>query len=157
MILEGINKRFLYNFISIVIWLTVRHSNIKIHPNYRALRMWKNVCNSKSKEIGHFHPILEMRELMNEMVMLLAKNYTAHRCKLTTTIHSEKRPTQWYLCCITERTCMIKSVLILDTILKKYLVKNFYMRYTQMRHKRTITMIAIYIYMSIWYHSSDNV
>lgn len=51
----------------------------------------KNACSSESKGIDHFHPILEMKELRNKKVMLLALGFVALRHNLTITIHSKKK------------------------------------------------------------------
>lgn len=85
-----------------------------------------------------------MKRLKNKMVVPLAEGFTSQRYKPTITIYSEKRPTQDVHDAL-RGICMIKSVVILDTILKKYFVKNFYIRYIHMGHKRTTIMIAIQI------------
>jgi len=51
----------------------------------------KNAYSSESKERDHFHPILEMKELRNKKVMLLAQGFMALRHNLTITIHSKKK------------------------------------------------------------------
>lgn len=85
-----------------------------------------------------------MKKLKNKMVMPLAEGFTSQSYKPTITIYSEKRPTHDAHDAL-QGTCMIKSVEILDTILKKYFVKSFYIRYIHMGHKRTTIMIATQI------------
>lgn len=88
---RSIKKRSSYNFISIIIYL-IDTTITKIHPNFRAPRIWsKNARSSESKEIDHFHPILEMKELRNKKVMLLAQGFMALRHNLIITIHSKKK------------------------------------------------------------------
>lgn len=136
---EGINKRFSNSFISIVIWLTVRHSNHKHTSQLQSTQNMKNKClqfRIKGNRAFPFHP--EIRELRNKKVLLFAQGY------VTTTLHSEKRPTEMSVMHYRENMHDKVSSNSGNYSEKVFCKKLLQLRYIHMRHERTTIMTAMY-------------